>query len=68
MHYNSIKKGENNNMEILRTQLRIDEQTAEKIKFIAEKSERSMNQQISHILKQFINDYEKVNGKIEIEK
>ena len=55
-------------MEILRTQLRIDEQTAEKIKFIAEKSERSMNQQISHILKQFVNDYEKVNGKIEIEK
>ena len=47
------------------TQLRLKENTANKIKIIAKISCRSMNQQIEHILNQFIGDYEKVNGKID---
>lgn len=49
------------------SQIRLDETTAEKLKKIAEKNERSMNAQMSYIIKNFINDYEKVNGKIETE-
>lgn len=54
-------------MDEIRTQLRMDEKTARKVKEIANKNERSMNAQINFIIKQFINDYEKVNGKIETE-
>lgn len=47
------------------TQLRVKDSTAQKLKYIAEKQCRSVNQQIEYILLQFIMDYEKVNGKIE---
>ena len=47
------------------TQLRIKDGTANKLKHIADKQCRSMNQQIEFILLQFIADYEKVNGTIE---
>ena len=53
-------------MNEIRTQLRMDETTAEKIKEIAKRTERSMNAQINYIIKQFLNEYEKVNGKIEL--
>ena len=49
------------------TQLRIKDETAEKIKFIAEEKERSFNGQIEYILKQYIKDYERINGKIELQ-
>ena len=51
-----------------RSQFRTKDETAKKLKYIADKSSRSMNQQIDHIILQFIADYEKVNGKIEIPK
>lgn len=51
-------------MEEIRTQLRMDDKTAYKVKEIAKKAERSMNAQINFIIKQYIADYEKVNGKI----
>ena len=54
-------------MDEIRTQLRMDEKTARKVKEIANKNERSMNAQINFIIKQFINDYENVNGKLETE-
>lgn len=47
------------------TQLRIKDSTAKKLKYISEKSCRSLNQQMEYIMLQFIADYEKVNGKIE---
>lgn len=55
-------------MGIIATQLRIKEETYQKIKFIAEKSERSINKQIIFALEQFVTDYEKIAGKIEIKK
>ena len=48
------------------TQLRMDDDTYKKIKVIAEAQKRSMNQQILFALNNFIFDYEKVNGAIEI--
>ena len=48
------------------TQLRLKENTADKIKIIAEEKERSLNSQIEYILKEYIKDYEKINGKIEL--
>ena len=48
------------------TQLRLKEITANKIKIIAEEKERSLNAQIEYILKEYIKDYEKINGKIEL--
>lgn len=53
---------------MLATQVRFNEETYEKIKRIAEKQDRSINKQINFIINQFINDYEKINGKIEIKK
>lgn len=48
------------------TQLRVKDSTAKKLKYISEKSCRSLNQQMEFIMLQFIADYEKVNGKIDI--
>ena len=47
--------------------LRIKESEYDKIKTIAERQSRSANKQIEQIIYQFIQDYEKVNGKIEVE-
>ena len=47
------------------SQFRLKDDTAKKLKFIAKASCRSMNQQLEHIILQFISDYEKVNGKID---
>ena len=48
--------------------LRLDDETHDKIKFIAEKQSRSQNKQVEFIIKQFISDYEKINGNITNEK
>lgn len=52
---------------ITATQLRIKDESFNKLKIIAEKQGRSANKQICFILEQFIKDYEKVNGKIELQ-
>lgn len=44
--------------------LRIKDLQDEKIKYIAENQQRSKNRQIEFILQQFIQDFEKVNGRI----
>ena len=53
---------------ITRIQLRIKDESYEKLKLIAEEKERSINKQIIYILEQYLKDYEKINGKIELEK
>lgn len=50
------------------TQLRLKDEIGKKVKEIAKYKERSFNQQIEYILKLYIADYEKINGKIEVEK
>ena len=47
--------------------LRLKEETHQKIKIIADKQSRSQNKQVEHIINQFISDYEKINGAIKIE-
>lgn len=46
--------------------LRIKNPEYEKLKIISENQGRSINKQIEQILYQYIKDYEKINGKIEI--
>lgn len=48
--------------------IRIESEDKEKITIIAKRNKRTMNSQIEYIISNAINDYEKVNGKIEIEK
>lgn len=48
--------------------LRLNDEKHEKLKIIAEKQGRSLNKQIEMTLYQFIEDYEKVAGKIEPQK
>ena len=47
------------------TQFRIEEELDKKVKYIAKKQERSWNAQVVWIVRQYIADYEKVNGKID---
>ena len=51
---------------ITNTQLRIKTSTYKKVKKIAKTNERSINKQIIFIIEQYIKDYEKVNGQIEL--
>ena len=46
---------------------RTDETIIKKIDYIAELNTRNRNQQIEHLLKECINQYEAVNGKLIIE-
>lgn len=48
------------------TQLRIDEELDQKVKYISQKQERSWNAQIIWIVKQYVADYEKINGQIKL--
>lgn len=48
------------------TTLRLKDATYDKISFIAKEKERSINQQIEYILKEYIKDYEKINGEIKV--
>jgi len=47
--------------------LRLKDIEHEKLKIISEKQGRSLNKQIEIIVYQFIEDYEKVTGKIKME-
>ncbi len=47
--------------------LRLEETSYLKIKSIAKQQARSTNKQIEFIIHQFLVDYERVNGKIELE-
>lgn len=48
--------------------IRIDHKSKEKITEIAKKNKRTISGQIEFIIDNAIADYEKVNGKIELEK
>jgi len=52
-------------MSMQTTTLRVKENEYKKLQKIAEKQERSMNKQIEFIIYKYINEYEKINGKIE---
>lgn len=53
---------------ITRITLRVDEELFNKIKVIATKEKRSANSQIEVAIENYINNYEKQYGTIEIEK
>lgn len=50
------------------TQIRMNDESYKKLKIIAEEKQRSVNKQMNYVIEQFISDYEKVNGKIELTK
>lgn len=50
--------------DLIRTTLRLDNETYEKITIIADRNKRSINKQIDFIIASFIKDYEKFNGEI----
>ena len=47
---------------------RIEEETLEKLKFVAEYEGRTANSQINILIRDCIKDFEKEHGKIELEK
>lgn len=47
-----------------RLTVRMEQELINKINMIAKKENRSTNQQINHILKKYIEQYEKENGRI----
>lgn len=47
--------------------LRLEDEMHKKLQEIANQQSRSQNKQVEFIVKQFIEGYEKINGKIEIE-
>ena len=57
---------EENIMEIVNFNLRIDEDLNNQIINIAKKEGRSKNKQIEYILKEYVNNYEDRNSKINI--
>lgn len=46
---------------------RCDEKTITKINYIAKEEDRTRNDQIKHLIKKCIRDYEKEHGEIKIE-
>ncbi len=50
--------------DIKSTQIRTNLEVYAKVKYIAKKQDRSWNAQATWILRQFVADYERVNGKI----
>lgn len=48
--------------------LRLEEKNFEKIKIIADKNKRSIAMQIEYLIEQHIEEFERKNGVIEIEK
>lgn len=42
--------------------LRVDDEIRSKLKYLAEKESRSINNLVEHIIKQYLNDYESKNG------
>ena len=50
----------------IQTGLRIDEVTYGKIKTICDKENRSINNLVEYVVKQYLSDYEKQNGPIPV--
>ena len=50
----------------IQTGLRIDEVTYGKLKTVAECENRSINNFVEHIIKQYLSEYEKKNGTIPV--
>ena len=46
---------------------RCDEETIKKIEYIAKQHTRNRNQEMKHIMKQYIEAYEEGHGKIKVE-
>lgn len=46
--------------------LRLTEEDYEKIRVISERNNRSMANQIEHLVRRHIHDYEKTNGAVEV--
>lgn len=44
--------------------LRTDQENLDKLQLIAEKENRTANKELEHILKNYIMEYEKINGEI----
>ena len=49
----------------IQTGLRIDESTYEKLKVIADREGRSLNNLIEHVIKTFLRSYEQDHGEIQ---
>lgn len=50
----------------IQTGLRIDEVTYGKLKTICDKENRSINNLVEYVVKQYLSDYEKQNGPIPV--
>lgn len=46
---------------------RCDKKTIQKLEYIAEENTRTRNQEMKHIIKKYINEYEAEHGEIQIE-
>ena len=46
--------------------LRVPEELIDKVKFIEGINKRSANKELEYIIEKYINEYESINGKIEI--
>lgn len=46
--------------------IRVENELHAKLKYLAKGEGRSLNGQIIYLLRQYVNEYEKINGKIEI--
>ena len=53
---------------MLRYTLRVDRYLFAKFRYVAESEGRSANKEIEQFIKRHVAEYEKVNGKIEIQK
>ena len=51
----------------IQTGIRFDEDILRKIAYIAKKNRRSLNAQLEYITQECIEDYERLNGKIDFE-
>ncbi len=52
---------------IISSNVRIEEETWEKLKIMASKNKRSINKEIEYLIEQSIQEYEEKYGKIEID-
>ena len=50
----------------IQTDLRINENTYVKIRYLCTKEQRSLNNLIEHVLQQYVDQYEKENGPISV--
>ena len=62
------RSGDNMDDKMLRYTLRVDRYLFAKFRYVAESEGRSANKEIEQFIKRHVAEYEKVNGKIEIQK